>query len=32
MIEYERNDHSRPLVYQLSDKVLLGSYALRDKI
>ena len=30
-IKYERNDESRPLVYQLSDKALLGSYASGDK-
>ena len=29
--QYERNELSVPLVYQLSDKALLGSYALDDK-
>ena len=30
-LQYERNELSVPLVYQLSDKALLGSYALDDK-
>ena len=29
--KYERNEEPEPLVYQLSDKALLGSYALNDK-
>ena len=30
-VKYERNDESEPLVYQLSDKASLGSYAPSDK-
>ena len=29
--EYERNVEAQPLVYQLSDKAPLGSYAVFDK-
>ncbi len=29
--EYERNAVPQPLVYQLSDKALLGSHAVVDK-
>ena len=28
---YERNEGSGPLVYQLSDKAMLGNHALTDK-
>jgi hypothetical protein len=30
-LQYERNEGSGPLVYQLSDKAMLGSHALKDK-
>ena len=30
-LQYERNEGSGPLVYQLSGKAMLGSYALMDK-
>ena len=31
VLQYERNEDSGPLVYQLSAKAMLGSHALRDK-
>ena len=30
-LQYERNEEAQPLVNQLSDKALLGSYAVGDK-
>ena len=30
-LQYERNEVWGPLVYQLSDKAMLGSHAPRDK-